>query len=144
MAESPDQCPHTSAYDRAKSKRGEQIPSTAFDLKPVSTAEAGREIRETPVDELRQKRKQSRKNPTGKRIRRDAWLSPLRLKPDKRSDDAEVHAEGVRSSDRGFLNVDWETYWGLLRWAAKQSVDGLSAKVPKSFGQVLRKGLVYR
>ncbi|OYP38046.1 hypothetical protein [Rhodopirellula sp. MGV] len=86
---------------------------------------------------LREKRKQGRKNPAGKRIRRDAWLSPLRLKPDKLCDDAEIHAEGVRSSDRGFLNVDWEAYWELLRWTAKQSVDGMSAKVPKSLAKIL-------
>ncbi len=52
MADSPEQCPHTSAYDRSKARRGAEIPSAAFDLKPIPTDEAGKTIRDTPVDEL--------------------------------------------------------------------------------------------
>jgi hypothetical protein len=39
---------------------------------PMPTAEAGEEIRNTPVDELKEKRRAKRRNPTGRRIRRDA------------------------------------------------------------------------
>ncbi|WP_436714864.1 hypothetical protein U8335_18680 [Roseiconus lacunae] len=137
MAVSPEGTPHTSAYDRAKSRSGEEIQSAAFDLKPVDTEEVGRKARERPVDELRKQRKQKRRSPTGKRVLRDAWLSPIRIKPDKLSNDAEVHNEGVRSSDRGFLNVDWETYWELLCWTANQRVDGVASKIPQGLSSLL-------
>ena len=86
MAESPEQCEHTGAYDRAKARRGAQIPAAAFDLKPIPTAEAGRKLRETPVDQLREERRKKKRNPTGRRIRRDDWLSPLTLEAKTLSD----------------------------------------------------------
>ena len=133
----PEGCRFTSAHDRAESRKGAQVNSAAFDLKPIPTEEAGRKIRETPVDELREERKVKRKNPTGHRIRRDAWLSPLTLKPDVLSDEAEVHTGGVRSSDRGFLNLSWKDYWALLSWTAEQGVDGVTAKVPGALAKRL-------
>lgn len=137
MATDPEDSPHTSAYDRAKACRGEKLPSAAFDLKPIPTEQAGRKIRETPVEELRQERKSKRKNPTGRKIKRDGWLSPLTLSPDQLSSQAQVHAGGVRSSDKGFLNMAWKDYWRLLRWTAKQSVGGVTAKVPRPLASVL-------
>ena len=133
----PEGCKFTSAHDRAESHKGAEVDSAAFDLKPIPTEEAGRKIRETPVEQLRNEHKAKRKNPTGRRIRRDAWLSPLTLKPEVLSDDAEVHTGGVRSSDRGFLNLSWKDYWALLCWTAEQGVDGVSAKVPDSLAKRL-------
>jgi hypothetical protein len=49
MAESPEQAVHTSAYDRIKGERGEQIDSAAFDLVVIPTEEAGKQIRDTTV-----------------------------------------------------------------------------------------------
>ncbi|OYP28505.1 hypothetical protein [Rhodopirellula sp. MGV] len=139
IAENVEDFPHTSAFDRIKSRRGAEIPSAAFDLVAIRTDEAGRKIRETTVDTLRAEKKQKKKNPTGRRVRRDGWLSPIRLKPEKLTNDAEVHADGLRSSNRGFLSVNWEAYWELLCWTAKQSVDGLSAEIPKSLVTVVGK-----
>ncbi|MCD0461669.1 hypothetical protein [Roseiconus lacunae] len=139
VASSPENAPHTSAYDRAKSKSGEKINSAAFDLKPISTEEAVHEIRDKSLNDLRQKQAKKRNRPIDKRVSPDAWLSPLRLKPDKLASDAEVHTEGVRSSNRGFLNVDWETYWELLRWTARQSVETASTEIPRSLAKSLRK-----
>jgi len=137
IAESPDASPHTSAFDRIEGSRGKQIDSAAFDLVPVPTEEAAKEIRETPVDELRAKQKQKKRNPTGRRIRRDGWLSPLTLAPELLSSDAEVHQEGLRASDKGFLHVSLGEYMRLLRWTAKQSVSGLVSKVPAGLAATL-------
>jgi len=126
----PEGCRYTSAHDRAEAHNGTRMDSAAFDLKPITTEEAGRKIRQTPVDDLRQERKAKRKSPTGRRVPRDAWLSPLTMKPDVLSEEAEVHRGGVRSSDRGFLNLPWKDYWDLLCWTAKQSVQSVSSEVP--------------
>jgi REP element-mobilizing transposase RayT len=127
IAAGPDDSVHTSAYDRIEADKGRQIDSAAFDLMPVATAQAGQQIRDTPVARLREDRKAKQRNPTGRRVRRDAWLSPLKLNPGKLSADAEVHGDGLRCSDRGFLKLDWTDYKRLLRWTAKQNADGQSA-----------------
>ena len=137
MADSPENSPHTSAYDRIEADKGREIESAAFDLKPISTEQAGRKIRQTPIDELRQERKAKRKNPTGKRVRRDGWLSPISLDPNLLSDQPQAHTHGFRSSDRGFLHVSWSDYKRLLRWTARQSIDGVAAKLPGALAKTL-------
>jgi len=137
IAESPESSPHTSAFDRIEASRGRQIASAAFDLVPVPTAEAAKEIRETPVEQLRQKRKQKKRNPTGRRIQRDGWLAPLTLAPGVLSSDAQSHRDGLRASDKGFLHVSLREYLRLLRWTAKQSVDGMAAKIPPSLAAIM-------
>jgi len=137
MAESPEQSSHTSAFDRIESGRGKRIDSAAFDLLPVPTERAGEEIRRTPVEKLRQERKAKKRNPTGRRIRRDAWLSPLSMDPAKLSDNAQVHRDGLRASDRGFLRLSLADYLRLLRWTAKQSVGDVAAKIPVSLAKTL-------
>ncbi len=138
IATSPEQAPHTSAYDRSEAHRGETVPSAAFDLKPIPTDEAGRKIRQTPVGQLRAERKSKRRNPTGRKIRRDDWLSPLTLSPDQLSDQPQVHTGGIRSSDRGFLNISWKDYWDLLRWTAKQSIEDVKSEVPEALRVTLK------
>ena len=130
IAQGIEDSPHTSAYDRLAGQRGKQIPSAAFDLKPVKTEEAGKKLRQTPVDELRRQKKSKRRSPTGRKVRRDGWLSPLGLSPEKLSDDPQVHTGGVRSSDRGFLHVTWKAYRRLLEWTAsrRERVGGLTSQ----------------
>ncbi|TWU35904.1 transposase [Novipirellula artificiosorum] len=137
MTETPDASPHTSAYDRIEGELGKEISSAAFDLVPIPTEQAGKEMRETPVDELRKKRKAKKQNPSGRRVRRDSWLAPLTMHPEKLSADAEVHKDGLRASDRGFLNLSMRDYLRLLRWTAQQRVDGIVAKIPTSLGRTL-------
>jgi len=84
------------------------------------------------VDELRQKRAAKKLRPTGRRIRRDSWLAPPTVKAYKLSTESELHMDGLRERVRGFLHVTLREYLRLLRWTAKQSVDGLAAKVPDS------------
>jgi hypothetical protein len=137
MATSPEQSRHTSAYDRIQSDQGKLIDSAAFDLVPVSTEAAGKTIRETPLDELRKQHKSKKRNPTGRKIRRDDWLSPLTLDREVLAQEAQAHRDGLRASDKGFLQVNWESYYALLRWTAKQSIDGIVAKVPSKHASLL-------
>jgi len=137
MTESPDDSEHTSAYDRIKGQKGAQIDSAAFDLVPIPTEQAGEKLRTTPVDELRKERRARRKNPTGRRVQRDEWLAPLTLHPDSSAHDPEVHSDGVRTSDKGFLNLSLTDYLRLLRWTAKQKEEGSGSKVPPSMQKVV-------
>jgi len=137
MATSPAQSLHTSAYDRIQSDKGKLIDSAAFDLVPISTEAAGKQIRETPVEELRQRLKAKKRNPTGRKIRRDGWLSPLTLDQKVLSLEPQVHHDGLRASDKGFLQVNWDDYHALLRWTADQTTDGMAAKVPSRLATLL-------
>ncbi len=128
MAQSPDQALHTSAYDRIRAERGEQIASAAFDLVTLTTLEAGKQLRETPVAELK-KQRQAKRRGSGKRILRDSWLAPLTLSA-KLSEDPQVHRSGLRASDKGFLSLGWHDYLALLRWTAKQRVKESAESVP--------------
>jgi hypothetical protein len=136
MAETPEESVHTSAYDRIEAGKGKQIASAAFDLKPITTEEAGRQAREVPVDELREQKKAKRKNPTGRRTRRDGWLAPLTLSQERLSSDAQVHREGFRASDRGFLQVTIRDYLRLLRWTAKKSSDAMPKAVSATLTEI--------
>jgi hypothetical protein len=137
MAVNPEDSPNTSAFDRIEAQKGKEIESAAFDLVPVPIEQAAKEIRETPVDELRQKRRAKKRNPTGRRIRRDEWLSPLSLDAQFLSSEAQPSTSGVRASDKGFLHVSLKDYLRLLRWTAKQGVDGITAKVPASLAKTI-------
>ena len=79
MAESLDQAEHTSAYDRIHAARGKEISAAAFDLKTVTTEEAGKTLKTNTPDQLKQKKAAKRRNPTGRKIRRDSWLAPMFL-----------------------------------------------------------------
>jgi len=137
LVERPEEAVHTSVYDRVQGEKGQLIDSAALDLVAVSAEAAGREIRQRPVDALRRKHKSQQRRATRRRIRRDAWLAPLTLQQDRLSLEPQVHGEGLRASDKGFLQVSWGDYLSLLRWTAKQGVDGLVCKVPVELGSVL-------
>jgi REP element-mobilizing transposase RayT len=137
MVSKPEAAIHTSAYDRYRGERGEMIDSAAFDLVPIETAAAGKEIRETPVAVLKTKRRAKKRTPTGRRIRRDDWLAPLQLDPQILSHQPQVHTSGLRASDKGFLQLSWRDYFELLRWTAQQAFDGMNVKVPPRLAKLL-------
>jgi hypothetical protein len=124
-------------YDRSRGEKGELIDSAAFDLVPISTEAAGKAIRETPVEQIKQQRRAKKRNPTGRRIRRDGWLAPLQLDQQILSLQPQVHADGLRASDKGFLQLNWRDYLSLLRWTAKQAVKGVVSKVPPKLATLL-------
>ena len=51
-------------------------------------------------------------------VRRDAWLAPMFLGKEILSNDPQPHRDGLRASDRGFLQMDLPSYLNLLRWTA--------------------------
>jgi len=114
MADSPDKAAHTSAHDRIHAAKGKKIDSAAFDLVPISNKEAGNKIKNTPVDELKKQRNAKKLNPTQRRIACDDWLSPLTLDKQILSLNPQVHSDGLRASDRGFLQINWEDYLLIL------------------------------
>lgn len=147
LAKAPDQAPHTSAYDRIAAEKGSQIESAAFDLVPLSREQVAQAIRQTPVEELRRKKRlrgtrgDARRR---RRIKRDSWLAPLTLGRTKLSSDPEVSRSGVRASDKGFLNLPWRQYLELLRWTSKPPTtsdrvasSGNSSSVPPSVSRTL-------
>ncbi len=137
IATGPEESQHTSAYDRYRGERGETIDAAAFDLRLMSVEQAGQAIRETPVEKLAKQVQAKRRRPTGRRIRRDAWLAPLRLEPQVLSNEPQVHQAGVRASDKGFLQIGWKDYWELLRWTASKAADCVSSKLPAHLGALL-------
>ncbi len=137
MAESPEQAEHTSAYDRFQSEKGAMINSTAFDLVPVSTAKAGKQIRENSVEGRKNLRRHGRHHPTGKRILRDSWLAPLQVQSKRLAQDPQAHTSGLRASDKGFLDLKWSDYATLLSWTAKQRLKESVAALPQQLQKVL-------
>ena len=137
IAESPDKAAHTSAHDRIHAGKGKQIDAAAFDLMPITNKEAGDKIKNTPIDELKKQRKAKKRNPTGRRIACDAWLSPITLDKQILSLDPQIHSDGLRASDRGFLQISWEDYLLLLNWTAKQGIAGVAAEVPSKLATLL-------
>ncbi|MFG0263346.1 MAG: transposase [Novipirellula sp. JB048] len=136
MADAPDHSPHTSAYDRIEAGKGKEIESAAFDLRPVSAAEAKTELCETPLSKKRQQRRVKRRNPTGRKMLRDKWLAPLTLQTNSLSSDPQTHTAGFRSSDRGFLSLSVKDYLALLRWTAVDQGSG-KRKVPDRLERTL-------
>ena len=131
MAESPDRSRHTSAFDRIQADQGKMIDSAAFDLVPVPRELAAEEIRNVSVDKRRKRQKAKKRSPTGKRVSRDAWLAPIQLKANKLADDPESSRDGLRASNKGFLDLDWCDYLSLLRWISQQSEPGSGKVVPR-------------
>ncbi|MFY9255709.1 MAG: hypothetical protein WAO83_19810 [Fuerstiella sp.] len=138
VAESPDESVHTSIYDRLKGGRGAKMESAAYDLHVVEAEQSGAELRDTPVEDLKQKRKEKKRNPTGRKVARDAWLSPLQLGTSLASN-PEAHADGLRCSDRGFLNMSLREYAQLLRWTCVREALGGQQPVPKNVAALLSK-----
>lgn len=139
MAESPDQSEFTSAYDRIESGKGTKMDAAAFDLVPVSSEDAGKQLRQTPVSQLKRERRQRKRRPTGRRVLRDSWLAPLELESQALASDAEVHGGGLRASDKGFLNLSCSDYLSLLRWTAEQRFQEAVVAVPARLKSVLSK-----
>lgn len=138
LAESPQEARHTSAYDRLQGESGARIESAAFDLQSVSREEVGRGRTTTPVAQL--KRRRSAGGRRGRRkISPDSWLAPLSLNRQLLSKDPQSHREGLRASDRGFLDLSWRDYWKLLCWTGKQAPRQGVESVPRALGGILSK-----
>ena len=112
---------YSSAYDRLMSELGEEIRSAAFDLSVLSTEEAGDFHKHQTIAQQRleiEKHRGHVMRESERMVRRDAWLAPMFLGKEILSNDPQPHRDGLRASDRGFLQMDFGSYLNLLRWTA--------------------------
>ena len=121
LAKTLEESEYSSVYDRLMSELGAEINSAAFDLSVLSTEEAGDFHKHKTIAEQRAElREQGRQllRESGRMVPRDAWLAPMFLGRDVLSNDPQPHRDGLRASDRGFLQMDLPSYVNLLRWTA--------------------------
>jgi REP element-mobilizing transposase RayT len=135
MAERLADSLHTSVYDRIEAEKGKQIFSAAFDLVPITHEESVAQRSES-LKEQRDDRKTKKKG-TGKRVPRDSWLAPLSLNAEVQSSDPQVHREGLRASNKGFLRIDWSSYKKLLAWVAENKPNTATVVLPKPLSDAL-------
>jgi REP element-mobilizing transposase RayT len=131
MAESPADSKFTSAYDRMKSEAGETIESAAAPLQTINREDAAKILKNSTPDQLAKRRKAA-SNRRGPRVARDAWLAPLTLDP--RATGPVVNKEGVRASDKGFLDMSLANYLALLYWTGSQGRADKSGKIAAECG----------
>lgn len=147
MAETPEQSEHTSAYDRIKSLKGQQLDSAASELVAVSREQAAAEIQSSTPAQRRQKaalRKSGKhvKNhnrPTPHhRIPRDGWLAPLALNERKHTG-PQASRSGIRASDKGFLSMPLPDYLTLLDWTGRQGRRDKRGQIPAQLRPILQR-----
>ena len=135
MAEGLESSVHTSVYDRLEAEKGGKMPSAAFDLVPITQEESIAQRRKS-IAQQRQDLK-AKKKATTKRVARDSWLAPLSFDAKIPSTDPQVHREGLRASNKGFLRMDWNSYKQLLRWVAANKPTTAKATLPGSLSDAL-------
>ena len=135
MAESLEKSIHTSVYDRIEAEKGMLMPSAAFDLVSITHEESVAQRRKS-LAEQRHDRK-AKKKETTKRVPRDSWLAPLSLNAGVKSNDPQVHREGLRASNKGFLRIDWSSYKKLLCWVADNKPTAGTVTLPKPLSDAL-------
>jgi hypothetical protein len=136
MATSPSESVHTSAYDRIRGSKGEEVISVATEIAPITQAEAAEEIKNTPVAQ-RKRKIAERKNRPGRPMARDAWLAPLPLNERGRPS-PKPSRSGVRASDKGFLSMALRDYLKLLDWTGRQGRRDKRGKIPASVAPILQ------
>ena len=135
MAESLEKSIHTSVYDRIEAEKGKQIPSAAFDLAPITREESVAQRRKSLAEQRHDLK--TKKEKTNKRVPQDSWLAPLSLNTGVRSSDPQVHRDGLRASDKGFLRIDWSSYKKLLGWVAENKPSSGIVALPKPLSDAL-------
>ncbi len=135
MAATAEQSRHTSAFDRIGALKGDQVDSAASQLVPISTDEAAELIKNTPV-ERRSTVAAAVKRTGRRRIPRDGWLSPLKLK-ERSSPGPQASRSGVRASDKGFLSMSLRDYLRLLDWTGRQGRKDKRGQIPSGLQSIL-------
>jgi REP element-mobilizing transposase RayT len=131
MEESPADSKFTSAYDRMRAEAGETIESAAAPMQTINREEASQILKNSTPEQLVKRRKNAKER-RGMRVARDAWLAPLTLVP--RVTGPVVNKEGVRASDKGFLNMSLADYLALLYWTGSQGRADKSGKIAADSG----------
>lgn len=156
MAQSPEESQYTSAYDRI----------LALKKQHSASADSRRDrpmLEDESIVELRQKADRleaSGKTEGAERIRRsiarliaqrraahaallrrehpDAWLAPLEVSAGDPLG-PQCNAQGVRSSDKGFLAMTVAQYLKLLDWTGRQSRVDKRGKIPAELAPVFER-----
>lgn len=130
MADAPEKSEFTGAYDRFEASRGKKIESSAAAMKVISREDAVKMLRDLSSEELRELRNHARKR-KGARVLRNAWLAPLTL--DRKMVGSVPNQDGRRASDKGFLEMSWQAYFGLLVWTGKQRNADKRGAIPADY-----------
>jgi hypothetical protein len=136
MAESPESSTFTSAYDRIKAAQGKTIESAAAPMRTINRDDAAKILKSSSPEELANRRKSARER-RGPRIAKDAWLAPLTLNP--RMVGPAINKEGLRASDKGFLNMSLDDYIALLFWTGRQGREDKKGKITNDYAPILAK-----
>ncbi len=131
MAESPASSEFTSAYDRMKAANGETMESAAAPMQTINREDAARILKNSTPEQLARRRKDAKKR-RGERVAKDAWLAPLTL--NSRVTGPAANKEGVRASDKGFLDMSLADYLALLHWTGSKGRSDKSGKITADCG----------
>jgi hypothetical protein len=105
-------------------------------MQAINREEAAKILKSSTKEEL-VKRRKAAKVRRGPRIARDGWLAPLELNP--RVTGPAVSKEGLRASDKGFLDMSLEDYLGLLYWTGRQGREDKNGKITADYAPILAK-----
>jgi REP element-mobilizing transposase RayT len=136
MAESPETSTFTSAHDRIKAIQGKTIESSAAPMQTINREDAAKIHKSSTPEELAERRKAAKAR-RGPRIARDGWLAPIEL--NSRVTGPAVSKDGVRASDRGFLDMSLDDYIALLYWTGRQGRDDKKGKIAVDHAPILAK-----
>jgi hypothetical protein len=136
MAESLEKSKFTSACDRIEALKGKEIESSAAAMQTIPKDEAATILKNSTPEQLKERRRGCCETQRTK-IPRDGWLAPLTLNP--RAHGPVVHRQGLRASDKGFLNMSLEDYLKLLDWTGRQGRPDKRGKIPEDYAPILEK-----
>ncbi len=138
MAESVMNYVHTSAYDRMEGAKGQKVQAQVIDFIPAVGEETSDKPKPKSMSELDKAKAAAKSLYVKKEVLRDAWLAPLTMDPNVLSSDPQAHQEGVRASDKGYLNMSLEDYQKLLEWTATLGRDAaVSTQVPAHLADLI-------
>ena len=112
MTNSPEHSPHTSAFDRIGSLKGEQIESAAADLVVIEREAAADKLKNNTVEQLKAQRQLAKSN-RGVQIFRDAWLAPLSIEEKADAVGAVAHGGARVRVIKVSCRWVWATIWNF-------------------------------
>ncbi len=138
MAESVMNYKHTSAYDRIEGAKGNKVKALVIEQIPDIEEECVDETQPASTEETETAQAGTVGLYGTKEVLRDAWLAPLTMDPAVLSQDPQVHQDGVRASDKGYLNMSLDDYLKLLEWTATLGRDAaVSSQVPEQLAELI-------
>ncbi len=128
----------TSALDRLLAAAGEMVESVSLEDSPIGSEEAGERIRKKLPAGRPSINHEAKAIRGPQLVPRDSFLAPLTLAENILSSDPELHTEGQRASDKGFLTISWAEYESLLRWTASKRSTKEGTQITETMASVFR------